>query len=139
MSFRNPDPEALCGMLRNEVRTIAVVGLSPNAHRPSHHIAAGLQRAGFRVIPVRPMVREVLGEKAYPDLASVPVAVDLVNVFRAAPQVGAIVDECLRLGLKRIWIQQGIVNEPAALRARDGGMTVVMDRCVLTDYRACCA
>ena len=139
MSFQNPEPEALCGMLRNEVRTIAVVGLSPRAHRPSHHIAAGLQRAGFRVIPVRPMLKEALGEKAYPDLASVPVAVDLVNVFRAAAEVDAVVDECLRLGLKRIWIQQGIVNEPAALRAREGGMTVVMDRCILTDYRALCA
>jgi predicted CoA-binding protein len=126
-------------MLRNEVRIIAVVGLSPRPHRPSHHIAAGLQRAGFRVIPVRPLVREVLGETAYPDLSSVPVAVDLVNVFRAASQVGAIVDECLELGLKRIWIQEGIVNEEAALRAREGGMTVVMDRCILRDYRTLCA
>lgn len=139
MSFQNPDPETLCGMLRNEVKTIAVVGLSPKAHRPSHRIAAGLQREGFRVIPVRPMVREVLGEPAYPDLASVPVPVDLVNVFRAAAEVGAIVDDCLRLGLKRIWIQQGIVNEAAALRARAGGMTVVMDRCILSDYRTLCA
>jgi hypothetical protein len=126
-------------MLRNEVRTIAVVGLSPNAHRPSHHIAAGLQRAGFRVIPVRPLVREVLGETAYPSLSSVPVPVDLVNVFRAAAGVDAVVDECLRLGLKRIWIQEGIVNEPAARRARDAGMTVVMDRCILRDYRTLCA
>jgi predicted CoA-binding protein len=69
----------------------------------------------------------------------VPVAVDLVNVFRAASQVGAIVDECLELGLKRIWIQEGIVNEEAALRAREGGMTVVMDRCILRDYRTLCA
>ena len=126
-------------MLRNEVRTIAVVGLSPRAHRPSHHIAAGLQRAGFRVIPVRPLVREVLGETAYPDLASVPAPVDLVNVFRAADQLGPIVDECLKLGLKRIWVQEGIVNEVAALRAREGGMTVVMDRCILRDYRTLCA
>lgn len=139
MSFRNPDPHRLCEMLRNEVRTIAVVGLSPNAHRPSHHIAAGLQRAGFRVIPVRPLVREVLGETAYPSLSSVPVPVDLVNVFRAAAGVDAVVDECLRLGLKRIWIQEGIVNEPAARRARDAGMTVVMDRCILRDYRTLCA
>lgn len=139
MRFENPDPRKLCDMLRNEVRTIAVVGLSPRPHRPSHHIAAGLQRAGFRVIPVRPLVKEVLGETAYPDLSSVPVPVDLVNVFRAAGQVGPIVDECLRLGLKRLWIQEGIVNEEAALRAQGGGMTVVMDRCILRDYRALCA
>ena len=129
----------LCDMLRNEVRTIAVVGLSPNAHRPSHRIAAGLQRAGFRVIPVRPLVKEVLGEAAYPDLAAVSVPVDLVNVFRAAAHVGPIVDDCLRLGFKRIWMQEGIVNEAAAVRAREGGMTVVMNRCILRDYRTFCA
>jgi uncharacterized protein len=139
VSFRNPDPQALCEMLKNEVRTIAVVGLSNNPGRPSHLVAAAMQRFGFRIVPVRPLVKEVLGERAYPSLASVPVPVDLVNVFRAAIQVDAIVDECLRLGLKRLWIQEGIVNEPAALRARAGGMLVVMDRCIGRDYRTLCA
>lgn len=137
--FANPDPHTLCEMLRNEVKTIAVVGLSPNSSRPSHRIASALQRLGYRIVPVRPLAKEVLGEPAYPSLAAVPVPIDLVNVFRSADQVGAIVDECLRLGLKRLWIQEGIVNEAAALRARDAGMTVVMDRCILHDYRTFCS
>jgi predicted CoA-binding protein len=138
MSFQNPDPDTLCDMMRNEVRTIAVVGLSPNASRPSHRIAAALQRLGYRIIPVRPRVREVLGEPAYPDLSSVPQPIDLVNVFRAASHIGPIVDECLRLGLKRLWLQQGIIDEQSARRARDAGMTVVMDLCIMTHYRAHC-
>jgi len=138
MSFQNPDPDTLCDMMRNEVRTIAVVGLSPNPSRPSHRIAAALQRLGYRIIPVRPLVREVLGEPAYPDLSSVPQPIDLVNVFRAALHIGPIVDECLRLGLKRLWLQQGIIDEQSARRARDAGMTVVMDLCIMTHYRAYC-
>lgn len=138
MSFENPHPDALCAMMRDEVKTIAVVGLSPNVNRPSHRIAAALQRLGYRVIPVRPLVREVLGEAAYPDLSSVPLAVDLVNVFRAAQHVGTVVDECLRLGLRRLWLQQGIVNEVQAGRARAAGMTVVMNLCILTHYRTYC-
>lgn len=138
MSFENPDPDALCDMMRNQVKTIAVVGLSPNVDRPSHRIAAALQRLGYRVIPVRPLAREVLGEPAYPDLSSVPVPVDLVNVFRAAQHVGTVVDECLRLGLKRLWLQQGIINEEQAQRARAAGMTVIMDLCIMTHYRTYC-
>ncbi len=138
MSFENPDPDALCNMLKNEVKTIAVVGLSPHASRPSHRVAAGLQRLGYRIVPVRPLVKEVLGEPAYPDLSSVPVRVDLVNVFRAAHHIGPIVDECLRRGLRRLWLQQGIVDEQAARRARAAGMTVVMDLCIMTHYRTRC-
>jgi predicted CoA-binding protein len=115
-------------------RTIAVVGLSPRAERPSHRIARRLKAWGYRVIPVRPAVGEVLGEKAYPSLAAVPEKIDLVNVFRAAEEVGPIVEQCIALKLPAIWIQPGIVNEDAAERARAAGMFVAMDRCISVEY-----
>jgi predicted CoA-binding protein len=93
-----------------------------------------MQGFGFRIVPVRPLVDAVLGERAYPGLADIPFPVDLVNVFRAAEHLPAIVDACLALHLPAIWIQEGIVNEAAAQRARDAGMTVVMDRCLLKEY-----
>ena len=136
--FRNPDPEAICALLR-EVKTVAVVGLSPNPARPAFRIAQALQRFGYRVIPVRPRVESVLGEKAYASLSEVPERIDLVDVFRAAEHVGPLVDECLRLGLKRLWLQDGVVNEEAAERAVSGGMAVVMDRCIWRDYTGLCA
>jgi predicted CoA-binding protein len=132
--FRNPDNEEIRELLAR-TRTIAVVGLSPRPERPSHRIARRLQSWGYRVVPVRPAVSEVLGEKAYPRLADVPGGIDLVDVFRAAEQVGPIVDACIALGLRAIWIQEGIVNEPAAERAREAGMVVVMDRCISVEYR----
>ena len=122
-------------VLLARAHTIAVVGLSPRPERPSHRIARRLKEWGYRVIPVRPALHEVLGEKAYPRLADVPEKIDLVNVFRAAGEVGPIVEQCIALGLPAIWIQQGIVNEPAAERARAAGMLVVMDRCISVDYR----
>ena len=136
--FENPGPEEIRALLKR-VRTIAVVGLSPNPSRPSHGVARALQGFGYTVIPVHPAVKEVLGVKAYPRLSDIPVAVDLVDVFRRPEHVDEVVDECLALGLKNIWIQDDIVNEPAAIRARDGGMTVVMDRCIYRDYRQYCS
>ncbi len=136
--FRNPDPEAICALLR-EVKTIAVVGLSPNPDRPAFRIARALQGFGYRIIPVRPKVDSVLDEKAYASLSEVPEKIDLVDVFRAAEHVGPLVDECLRLGLKRIWLQDGIVNEEAAAKAMAAGMTVVMDRCTWRDLANLCA
>ncbi len=136
--FRNPDPEAICALLR-EAKTVAVVGLSPNPARPAFRIARALQRLGYRVIPVRPKVDSVLGEKAYASLSEVPERIDLVDVFRAAEHVGPLVDECLRLGLKRLWLQDGIVNEEAAAKAAAGGMAVVMDRCIWRDLENLCA
>ena len=135
--FENPSPQTCCAMLK-AVKTIAVVGLSPNASRPSYGVSAAMQRFGFRVVPVHPAAKEILGEEVYPNLASVPVPIDLVNVFRSAGFIDAVVDECLKLGLKRLWIQEGIVNEPAAARALAGGMTVIMDRCIYRDYRDYC-
>jgi hypothetical protein len=124
-------------MLR-QVRTIAVLGLSPKEDRPSYRVARGMQGHGYRIIPVRPAVSEVLGEKAYPELAAVPDAIDLVDVFRAPEFVDAIVDDCIRLGLKRLWLQEGVVNAAAARRAQAAGITVVMDRCVWRDYNSLC-
>jgi predicted CoA-binding protein len=136
--FSNPDARTICAMLK-AVRTIAVVGLSPRPTRPSHRIARALKEKGYRIIPVRPLVDEVLGEKAHASLADIDEPVDLVNVFRAANHLRPIVDDCLRLGLPRLWIQDGIINEVEAGRARTAGMQVVMDRCILRDLNALCA
>lgn len=136
--FSNPDERTICAMLK-AVKTIAVVGLSPKPIRPSHRIARALQQRGYRIIPVRPLVDEVLGEKARASLAVIDEPVDLVNVFRAADQLRPIVDDCLRLGLPRLWIQDGIINEAEADRASAGGMQVIMDRCILRDLNNLCA
>src|SRR4051812_40890121 len=135
--FENPSQAERCALLKC-VKNIAVVGLSPNPARPSHSISAGMQKFGFNILPVRPAVKEVLGRKAYGRLRDVDVPIDLVNVFRAAEYIDGIVDECIALKLGALWIQEGIVNEPAALRARAAGMTVIMDRCIYRDYRREC-
>jgi len=132
MTFGNPEPEQIRELLRS-VRSIAVVGLSPNPSRPSFRVARGLQGLGYRVIPVRPSIDAVLGEKAYPDLESLPFLPDIVDVFRAPEQVPAIVESCIRLGVKNLWLQDGVVHEAAAVRAREAGITVVMDRCMWRD------
>lgn len=136
--FQNPSAQERCELLKR-VRHIAVVGLSPNPARPSHGVARAMQGFGYNIIPVHPAVSEVLGVKAYPRLADVPPPIDLVNVFRRAEHLDEIVDECLRLKLKALWIQEGIINEGAVERARAAGMTVVMDRCIYRDYEAFCA
>ena len=131
--FQNPSPQEIRELLVR-VRTIAVVGLSPQPNRPSYKVASSLQRFGYRIIPLRPAVESVLGEQAYASLREVPEPIDLVDVFRAPEHVDAIVDDCLALALPAIWLQDGIVNVPAAARARAGGMTVVMNRCLYRDY-----
>ncbi len=135
MSFTNPDDTTRKHLLQ-QIKTIAIVGLSPQANRPSYRVAKAMQCFGFRIIPVRPAVASVLGETAYPTLADIPFPVDLVNVFRAAEHVPAIVDACLALHCPAIWIQEGIVADAAAEQARAAGMTVVMDRCIYKDYVA---
>ncbi len=137
MPFTNPAPDEICRLLR-EVHTIAVVGLSPNPSRPSFRVAQALKSFGYRIIPVRPLVVEVLGEKAYPDLESLPEAPDIVDVFRAPQYMPAIVDSCIKLGIKRLWLQEGVVHEEAALRAQQAGITVVMDRCMFRDHTQLC-
>ncbi len=135
--FQNPATDEICTLL-GEVKTIAVVGLSDNPARPSWRVASGMQGFGYRIVPVRPGCTEILGEKSYATLADVPEQIDIVDVFRAPQHVDAIVDECLRLGLKRLWLQEGVVNEGAAQRARAGGMMVVMDRCLWRDRSTLC-
>ena len=133
MNFANPDDATLRPLL-DRIRTIAVVGLSPHPARPSFRVAQAIQHYGYRIVPVRPLVDAVLGEQAYASLADIPFPVDLVDVFRAAEHVPAIVEQCLALHLPAIWIQEGIVHETAAQHAQAGGMTVVMDRCLLKEY-----
>jgi hypothetical protein len=135
-SFCNPPLDEICARLRG-VRTVAVVGLSPQPNRPSHHVAQELQRFGYRIVPVRPALDEVLGERAYADLHAVPGPVDLVDVFRAPEYVDEIVDACIALKVPALWLQDDVVNEAAALRAQAAGIWVVMDRCIYRDYLAC--
>lgn len=138
MSFTNPAPDEICRLLR-EAHTIAVVGLSPNTARPSFGVAKALQSFGYRIYPVRPLVTEVLGEKAYADLESLPEVPDIVEVFRAPEHVPAIVDSCIKLGIRKLWLQDGVVHEEAALRAQQAGIAVVMDRCMFRDHTQLCA
>jgi predicted CoA-binding protein len=137
MEFENPSPRDICKLL-GEVHTIAVVGLSPNTARPSFGVAKALQSFGYRIFPVRPLIAEVLGEKAYPDLESLPEVPDIVEVFRAAEHVPAIVDSCIKLGVRKLWLQDGVIHKEAALRAQQAGITVIMDRCMFRDYTHLC-
>ena len=121
------------------VKTIAVVGLSPNPSRPSYGVAQAMQGYGYTIVPVHPVAREVLGARAYPRLDLIPLPIDLVNVFRRAEYIDAIVDECMELRIKNLWIQEGIVNQPAALKAVKAGIMVVMDRCIYRDSRRYCS
>ncbi|MDX2153883.1 MAG: CoA-binding protein [Bryobacteraceae bacterium] len=116
-------------------RTIAVVGLSNRRFRASYGVSQYMQGAGYRIIPVNPQEQEVLGEKAYPDLVSVPDAVDVVDVFRRPEYVPEIVEQAITKGAKAIWLQEGVVHEAAAQRAREAGLQVVMDRCMLKEHR----
>lgn len=140
MNTSNPVPKPglaeICRLL-HAIRNIAVVGLSPNSDRPSFRVAQGMQELGYRIIPIRPKITAVLGEQAYPDLASVPHRIDLVNVFRAPEHVPAIVDECIALGIKNLWLQDGVIHEKAAQKAKDAGINVVMDMCLWRDGGPC--
>ena len=131
--FTNPSPDQIRSLLQ-AVKTIAVVGLSPRAERPSYRVSRSMQGFGYRIVPVRPAVYEVIGENAYARLSDMPFVPDLVDVFRASAEVGPIVDECIALGVKRIWLQDGVIDEAAAARALAAGITVVMDRCIWRDY-----
>ncbi|NQT73348.1 MAG: CoA-binding protein [Chloroflexi bacterium] len=111
--------------------TIAVVGLSPKTNRPSHEVAEYLKLQGYKIIPVNPRATEILGEKSYPDLISIPLKVDLVDIFRRSEDVPPIIDEAIKIGAKAVWMQEGIISEEAAARARNAGLLVVMDKCTL--------
>jgi uncharacterized protein len=119
----------------HSARTIAVVGLSSKRYRPSYGVAEYLKRAGYRIIPVNPLETEVLGERAYPDLDSVPGAIDIVDIFRRAEFVPEIVEAAIRKNARAVWMQEGVIHEAAASRAEAAGVAVVMDRCILKDHR----
>jgi len=118
------------------VKTIAVVGLSDRPLRPSHGVSAYMQAQGYRIIPVNPLIEESLGERAHPSLHDVPEKIDLVDVFRRPEYVDEIVEQAIQLKIPAIWLQEDVINERAAARAREAGMFVVMDRCILKEHRA---
>ena len=119
-----------------KAKTIAVVGLSPSPLRPSHGVSAYMQAHGYRIIPVNPRVNVVLGEKSYSSIAEVPEKIDVVNIFRRPDAVPEIVDQAIQLKVPTIWMQETVVNDAAAQRARASGIFVVMDRCILKEHRA---
>jgi hypothetical protein len=126
--------------LLSRAKTIAVVGLSESPMRASHGVSAYMQAAGYRIVPVNPQISEALGEISYPSLREVPVEVrekiDLVNVFRRPEYVDEIVAQCVELKIPAIWLQEDVINERAAERARKAGIFVVMDLCILKEHRA---
>lgn len=124
------------GKLLKHSKTIAVVGLSDSPLRPSYGVAAYLQTHGYRIIPVNPNIRGALGEKAVASLSAVREKIDIVDVFRRSEFVSDIVDQAIRLKLSAIWLQEGVIDEQAAQKAREAGMFVVMDRCMLKEHRA---
>jgi uncharacterized protein len=116
-------------------KTIAVVGLSSNPIRPSHDVSAYLQSVGYRIIPVNPNEKEVLGEKSYARLEDVPEKIEIVDIFRRAEDVPPVVDGAIRVGAKVVWMQLGIENDAAAQKARDAGLTVIEDACMLVEHK----
>ena len=123
----------LANLLRS-TRTIAVVGLSPDPFRASHGVAQFMQGNGYKIIPVNPNVTEVLGERSYADLESIPFPVDMVNIFRRSEAVPPLVDSAIRIGAKSVWMQEGVIHEGSAAKAEAAGLQVVMDRCLLKEH-----
>ena len=128
------DAASIADLLKS-AHTIAVVGLSSKRWRPSYGVSEYMQRAGYRIIPVNPALSEALGEKCYPDVGAVPEAIDIVNIFRRSESVPEIVDAAIEAGAKAVWMQEGVVHEKAAARARKAGLTVIMDRCLLKEHQ----
>ena len=121
--------------LLRSAHTIAVVGLSNKRWRPSYGVSQYMQRAGYKIIPVNPGLSEVLGERCYPDVDSAPGPIDIVDIFRRSELVPEVVDAAIRVGAKAVWMQEGVVHQEAAARARAAGLVVVMDRCLLKEHR----
>jgi predicted CoA-binding protein len=120
----------------SESKVIAVVGLSPRENRASNEVSRYMQEQGYRIIPVNPDYEgELLGEKVYPDLQSIPEPVDVVDIFRRSHLMGPVVDDAVAIGAKAVWMQLGLVNEPAAVVAREAGLGVVMDKCILVEHK----
>jgi predicted CoA-binding protein len=130
-----PESDPIADLLRR-AKTIAVVGLSNRPLRPSYGVSAYMQTHGYRIIPVNPEIRGSLGEKAYPSLRDVPENIDIVNIFRRPEFVEEIVDEAIRLKIPAIWMQEEVIHEKAAEKARKAGLFVIMDRCILKEHHA---
>jgi uncharacterized protein len=122
--------------LLSHVKTIAVVGLSDSPLRPSHGVSAYMQSQGYRIVPVNPNISEALGERAYPSILDVPDKIDLVDVFRRPIHVDEIIEQAIQLKIPAVWLQEEVINEQAAEKARQAGMFVVIDRCILKEHRA---
>jgi predicted CoA-binding protein len=135
LPLANATPDEIRQILAT-ARTIAVVGLSDNPNRDSHRVAAYLQQAGYRIVPVNPNLASVLGEPAFASLREVPVSVDVVDIFRKPEAVPSIVADAIAIGARAIWMQDGIVHNAAAEQARAAGLRVVMSRCLLREHRA---
>jgi predicted CoA-binding protein len=118
----------------NSSRVIAIVGLSLRPTRPSCKVASYLKKKGYKIVPVNPEVKEMLGEPSYPDLSSIPEPVDVVDIFRRSEEVPAIVEEAIKIGAKAVWMQEGVVNEEAASRAKEAGLLVVMNKCMRKEH-----
>jgi uncharacterized protein len=131
----SPQPDAIADLLQRS-KTIAVVGLSNSPLRPSHGVSAYMQTNGYRIIPVNPGIKGALGEKAYASLLEVPEKIDIVNIFRRSEFVEEVVDQAIQLKVPVIWMQEEVINEQAAEKARKAGIHVVMDRCILKEHRA---
>jgi len=131
----SPGPDPILDLLRRS-KTIAVVGLSDSPIRPSHGVSAYMQTQGYRIIPVNPKIGEALGEKSYGSLRDVAEKIDIVNIFRRPEYVEEIVDQAIRLKVPAIWMQEGVVHEKAAEKARQAGIFVVMDCCILQEHLA---
>jgi len=133
--FSVPQSDPITELLQHS-KTIAVVGLSNSPLRPSHGVAAYLQTHGYRIIPVNPQIKGALGEKAYASLLEVPEKIDIVNVFRRSEFVEEVVEQVIQLKIPVLWMQEEVINEKAAEKARKAGIFVVMDRCILKEHRA---
>jgi len=127
--------DSITELLKN-AKTIAVVGLSDSPLRPSHGVSAYMQSHGYRIIPVNPNIKEALGETAYASLLDVPDKIDIVNIFRRPQFVGEVVDQAIQLRIPAIWMQEEVINQPAAEKARQHKILVIMDRCILKEHRA---
>ena len=130
-----PQSDPITDLLKQS-KTIAVVGLSDSPLRPSHGVAAYMQTHRYRIIPVNPQIEEALGEKSYPSLLDVPEKIDVVNIFRRPEYVEQIVDQAIELKIPVIWMQESVIHERAAEKARKAGILVIMDRCILKEHRA---
>jgi len=133
MPESNPPSEEIAGIL-TESKTVAVVGLSDNPERDSHRVAKYLKEKGYRVIPVNPGKKEILGEKCYPDLASVPEKIDVVDIFRTVDAIPGIVDEAIRVGAKTVWMQLGLAHQASAEKARAAGLKVIQGKCMKIEH-----